>query len=107
MRKHVDSSGVFGKVTGACVTLLITSPHPPTLDNKPRVLYSPPLADLKGRHPGLIPRVLFGLNATARPSTNTFKFTRRLITRESRLHPQCTNVWQVKASSISHGMRER
>lgn len=102
MRKHQDSSGVFGKVNGACVTLVFTSPHPPTHDDKPRYLHSPLLAGMKGRHPGVIPRVHLGLNATARPSTHTFKFTRRLITRDSRLHPQCTEGWQVKGSSISH-----
>lgn len=36
--KHVDSSGVLGRVNGARVTLVFTSPHPPTLDNEPRFL---------------------------------------------------------------------
>lgn len=103
----MDSSRVFGKVNGAHVTLVFVSPHPPTRDNKPRFLYSPPLAGMEGRHPGLIPRVHLGLNATAQPSTITFKFTRRLITRDGRLHPQCTEGWQVKASSISQDIRER
>lgn len=56
MRKHVDSSGVFGKANDARVTLVSTSAHPLTLDNKACFLDGPPLADMKGRHPGLIPQ---------------------------------------------------
>lgn len=107
MRKHVDFSGVFGKANDARVTLVSTSAHPLTLHNKARVLNSRPLADMKGRHPGLIPRLRLGLDVTVRPSTSTFKFTRRLITGDSRLHPRCTEGWQVKASSASHDTRER
>lgn len=51
MRKHVGFSGVFGKANGARVTLVSTPAHPLTLDNKARFLDSPPLADMKGRHP--------------------------------------------------------
>lgn len=36
-------------------------------------------------YPGLSPRVHLGLDATARPTTQTITFTRRLITRDSRL----------------------
>lgn len=52
MRKHMDFSGVFGKANGAGVTLVSTPAHPLTLDNKARLFDRPPLAHMKGRHPG-------------------------------------------------------
>lgn len=48
----MDFSGVFGKANGARVTLVSTPAHPLTLDNKARLFDRPPLADMKGRHPG-------------------------------------------------------
>lgn len=103
-RKHVDSSGVLVIVKRAGVKPVFPSSHRPKLHNKPRFLWvsSQPSPCRYERDASWTN----SLDAAARPITKDIKFTRRLITRDSRLQPQCTEHGQVKASSVSHDIRE-
>lgn len=63
----MDFSGVFGKANGARVTLVSTPAHPLTLDNKARLFDRPPLAGMKGRHPGFPGCALASLSQSGLP----------------------------------------